>query len=290
MVRIGVVGTKDGWSSERLATTVSRLTGFGLLIEMDQVRLDFTSGDAWYEGINLVELDALIIKKIGGEYSHDHQDRLEMLRYLNEKGLPVFSSPFSIMRVLDRLSCTVTLRVEGIPMPPTTITANVDEALDAVRSYGEAVFKPIYTSKARGMRVISDSSEARKQIEAYKLRNPIMYIQKRIDLNGRDLGVAFLGGEYLATYARCNQGNSWTTSTFFGGKYQSCSPSQEIIEVATKAQSLFGLDFTCVDVVETDKGPAVFEVSAFGGFKGLLEANGIDAAELYAEFVLSKLG
>ncbi|MHB8811540.1 MAG: hypothetical protein ACYC9M_16270, partial [Desulfobulbaceae bacterium] len=43
---------------------------------------------------------------------------------------------------------------------------------------------------------------------------------------------------------------------------------------------------TCVDVVETDEGPRAFEVSAFGGFRGIQEACGIDAARHYADLCL----
>jgi tetrahydromethanopterin:alpha-L-glutamate ligase len=34
----------------------------------------------------------------------------------------------------------------------------------------------------------------------------------------------------------------------------------------------------------------VFEVSAFGGFRGAKEGIGIDAAALYCDYVLEKLG
>ncbi|WP_022661570.1 GAK system ATP-grasp enzyme [Paucidesulfovibrio longus] len=288
-MKIGVVGTKGGWSTERLADTVGEIAGERLLIAIDEVRLDLPSGRALCNGVNLMDLDALIIKKIGSRYSPDLLDRLEILRYVAERGVPVFSSPLSILRVLDRLSCTITLQLAGIPMPPTTITESIDHALDAVREYGEAVFKPLYTSKARGMFVLRDGPEARKAVEEYKAENPIMYIQKTIDLQDSDLGLAFLGGEYLTTYARCKTNGAWNTTTESGGKYAPFDPPAEVIELARKAQSLFDLDFTCVDVALTDEGPFVFEVSAFGGFRGLLEARNIDAARLYAEYVLKKV-
>jgi ribosomal protein S6--L-glutamate ligase len=47
--------------------------------------------------------------------------------------------------------------------------------------------------------------------------------------------------------------------------------------------------FTCVDVVETPDGAAIYEVSAFGGFRGLLDACGLDAAGLYADYVLERI-
>jgi ribosomal protein S6--L-glutamate ligase len=177
----------------------------------------------------------------------------------------------------------------GIPMPPTTITENVDLACQALDKYGEAVFKPLYSSKARGMIVLTAGPGAREIISEYKLDNPIMYIQKKIDLGDRDLGVVFLGGEYLTTYARCNQGNSWNTTTVSGGKYGKHEPAPEIIALAQKAQDLFELDFTCVDVVETHEGPVVFEVSAFGGFRGIVATSDIDPAQRYVEYVLKRL-
>lgn len=289
MPKIGVVGTIGGWSSEKLADMLEKRTGFRLLIDMEKVRLDLASGKAWYGDTDLTALDALMIKKVGSRYSPWLLDRLEVLRFLNERGLKMYSNPYHIMRVLDRLSCTVTLQAGGIPMPETTVTEDVDEALNAVREYGEAVFKPLYSSKARGMIVIRDNDEAREQIEEYKHENTIMYIQKKKELGGQDLGLAFLGGEYLTTYARCGDGSSWNTTTHSGGKYQPYTPTEDTIELARKAQSLFGLDFTCVDVAETPEGPVIFEVSAFGGFRGIEVASGMDAAELFVDYVMKKV-
>jgi ribosomal protein S6--L-glutamate ligase len=288
-MKIGVVGTKGGWSSELLADALGARTGYRLLVEPERIRLDLPSGRAFYGDTDLSQLDGLVIKKIGARYSPDLLDRLELLRFLSERGLPVFSDPLRILRVLDRLSCTVTLQSAGIPMPPTSITEDVDQALAAVEEYGEAVFKPLYTSKARGMFVLRPGPEARETIADYAREYPIMYIQKTVDLRGRDLGVTFLGGEYLTTYARCKQNGAWNTTTVSGGKYAPFDPPDEVIELARKAQDLFGLDFTCVDVALTDDGPCVFEVSAFGGFRGLLEARGLDAAGLYAEHVLARV-
>lgn len=289
MTRIGVVGTKGGWSSELLADALAARTGYRLLVEPRRIRLDLPSGRALCDGTDLAELDGLVIKKIGSRYSPDLLDRLEVLRFLSERGLPVFSDPLRILRVLDRLTCTITLQAAGIPMPPTSITEDVDQALAAVEEYGEAVFKPLYTSKARGMLVLRPGPDARRIVEDYAREFPIMYIQKTVDLHDRDLGVTFLGGGYLTTYARCKQNGAWNTTTVSGGKYAPFDPPAEIIDLAARAQALFDLDFTCVDVALTDDGPYVFEVSAFGGFRGLLDARGLDAAGLYADYVLRKV-
>ena len=289
MPKIGVVGTIGGWSSEMLADKVAEKTGYRLLIDPKKICLDLGAKTVRYKDTDLADLDGLMIKKVGARYSPDLLDRLEMLRFLHERGLRMFSNPFAIMRVLDRLSCTVTLSGGGIPMPPTTITEDVDAALNAVADYRKAVLKPLFSSKARGMKVISDGPNARREVAAFKQENEIMYIQKMMDLGGQDLGLAFLGGEYLTTYARRGRNASWNTTTRSGGKYQPYTPSDETVALAHRAQALFGLDFTCVDVAETPDGPVVFEVSAFGGFRGIQTASGLDAAELYLEYVLKRI-
>ncbi|MFP4588315.1 MAG: GAK system ATP-grasp enzyme [Desulfohalobiaceae bacterium] len=289
MYKIGVVGTQGGWSSERLADAVQAQTGFRMLIDMREVGLDLDQGRVTFQDWDLSSLDGLLIKKIGARYSPDLLDRLEVLRFLFSKGVPIFSSPLSIMRVLDRLSCTISLKTANLPMPPTVITESLDKAEQAVREYREAIFKPLYTSKARGMALIKDGPSARQKIQSFKQENPIMYIQQKIDLPGCDLGLAFLGGEYLGTYARCNSTDSWNTTTANGGKYTPYEPTLESIELARQAQDLFKLDFTTVDLAETSKGPMIFEVSAFGGFRGLMQVKDIDAAKLFAEYAMQRI-
>ncbi|MFW5640968.1 MAG: ATP-grasp family protein, partial [Thermodesulfobacteriota bacterium] len=189
MPKIGVVGTIGGWSSEMLADKVAEKTGYRLLIDPKKICLDLGAKTVRYKDTDLAGLDALMIKKVGARYSPDLLDRLEMLRFLQERGLRMFSNPFAIMRVLDRLSCTVTLAGGGIPMPPTTVTEDVDAALKAVADYNKAVFKPLFSSKARGMKVIPDGPNARREVADFKQENEIMYIQKMMDLGGQDLGV-----------------------------------------------------------------------------------------------------
>lgn len=290
MKKIGVVGVSGGWSSEELKTALGRTTGYGVLLDLNDLVCDLSGGAVMVNNVNLLDLDALIVKKIGIHYSPELLDRLLILEFLESKGMRIFSRPGNIRLLLNRLECTMRLQVSGIPIPETVITGSVDQAVEAVQRFGRAVFKPLYTSKARGMRMIEDDAQARSKIEMFKSEgNALMYIQKFVEIPGKDLGISFLGGKYIATYARVKGSNSWNSTTLNGGKYEAYSPSQEIIDLAYRAQALFKLDFTCVDLAETSSGPLVFEVSAFGGFKGLKVANNVDAAQLYVNYVLGQL-
>ncbi len=290
--RIGIVGIPGKWSTETLADAAEQRTGSRLVIDMGKVDLDLEDHRLSFEEHDLCQLDALIVKKISAEYSPNTLDRLELLRVAENAGVRVFSGAENMLRLIDRLSCTLTLRNAGIPMPDTRVTEDIDAAMRAVRDFGSAVFKPLFSTKARGMRIIDaeqPDADMATAIREFQRSNPMMYIQRKLDLSGRDLGMVFLGGEYLGTYARVSQDDAWNTTINSGGRYEGFSPPQEIIDLAYRAQAPFGMDFTTVDVALTADGPIVFEVSAFGGFRGALEGAGIDAAGSYTDYVLEKL-
>ena len=291
-LRIGVVGIPGKWSTETLADAIEERTGYRLLIDMGGVSLDLERQRLMYQDVDLCRLDALIIKKISAEYNPNTLDRLELLRVAEQAGVRVFSRAENILRLIDRLSCTVSLRNAGIPMPATRVTEDIGAAVMTVQDFGRAVFKPLYSTRARGMCLIDaerNHAEAERAIRVFQQDNPMMYIQQKIDLPGRDLGLVFLDGEYLGAYARVPRDDAWNTTIHSGGRYAAYSPPGAAIDLAHRAQALFGMDFTTVDVAETSNGPVVFEVSAFGGFRGALEGAGIDAAGLYADHVLRQL-
>ncbi|MBU2646643.1 MAG: GAK system ATP-grasp enzyme [bacterium] len=288
--RIGVIGIPGKWSSEVLADTLEKKTGFRLLISMDDVSVNLEKRQVWFRDHNLATLDAVLVKKLASDYEPEMMNRLEILRFLEAQGVAVFSRPASIAGLLNRLNCTTTLCLGDIPIPPTVVTENVSEAHRAMKIFGTAVFKPLFTSKARGMQVIADSRSALDEIRAYQNNgNRTMYIQKFFPLPGKDLGLVFLGGKYLATYARVRQNSSWNTTTLSGGKYEPFEPDEKLIELGRRSQALFNLDFTCVDLAETETGPVVFEVSAFGGFRGLEVAHHMNAADLLVDHILAKM-
>lgn len=288
--KIGVIGTPGKWSTEALADALEARTGYRQVIDMARVTLDLEAGTLLCDGIDLCALDGLVVKKVAESYSPDALDRLEMLRVAEAKGVRVFSPATAILRLMDRLACTVTLSTAGAPMPPTTITEDEAAARAALERYGAAVFKPLFSTKARGMMLLeAGAPDAEAQIAAFKAANPVMYIQKKADLSGHDLGMVFLGGEYVCTYARVSQTDSWNTTIHSGGKYAPYEPDADLIELGRRAQAPFGLTFTTVDIALTPEGPIVFEVSAFGGYRGALEGCGIDAAALVADHVLGEL-
>jgi ribosomal protein S6--L-glutamate ligase len=293
-LRVGVVGLAESWSSEALADALAKRTGWRRVIELDAVVGDLARGRVLHDGLDLCSLDALVVKKVGSAYGPEMLDRLELLRFVEARGVPIFSSPDRILRMVNRVACTATLAAAGFPMPPTILTEDPERAIEAIRSFGAAVLKPIYSTKARGFRLLSGdrpSAELDRELQAHvrSTGHPLFYLQRKMDLSGRDLGVVFLDGEYLGTYARVAGEGAWDTTIHSGGRYERFEPAPEIVEMARRAADLFGLTLAGVDVALTSSGPVIFEVSAFGGFRGLRDGLDLDAAALLADHVVARL-
>ncbi|MBI4799136.1 MAG: GAK system ATP-grasp enzyme [Desulfarculus sp.] len=290
-MNIGVVGLPGGWSTELLLQAVRDKGARGEIIAPDLMACDLALGLITHRGRDLGKFDALIVKKLGKSYGPEMLDRLSLLDLLATRGVPIFSSPARMEGMLNRMQCTLALAKAGIPMPPTVLCQNPAQGVSALERLGACVLKPLYTSKAKGMRQIKPGPGAYDQLEQYQAQgHGIIYLQQFLTLPGHDLGIVFLGGRYLCTYARgARDFSRLNGGQPTGGGYFAYQPSPPIIELAAKAQAVFGLDFTCVDIVESDDGPLVLEVSAFGGFRGIWEAHGLNAAELYVDHVLSAL-
>jgi len=291
-LKIGVVGLPGAWSTEVLADAVEGATNFRCVIDFSDIQIDITQGKAVYGQYDLSTFDALIVKKITKTYSPLSVDRLIELDWLKKTGVPIFSDPYSMAMMINRLGCTLKLSSAGIPMPKTSTAETVDAAINIVRQYGSCVLKPLFSTKARGMCVVNaNDADLELRLKEFNQHNSLMYIQQKIELPDRDLGLMFLGGRYIGAYARVSSGKSWNTTTADGGKYDCHTPHPETIELAKKAHDCFNLTYTVVDIVEHDD-PAdniVFEVSAFGGFRGAKEGCNIDVASMYVDYVIQQI-
>jgi len=291
--KVAVVGIPGKWSTEVIADRLETMTGFRLVVDMADIALDLVNSRVMCGDVDMTTLDGVVVKKISEIYAPSAEDRIRMLTFLESHGVRVFSSTNSMMQMMNRMSGTLALQRLSVPMPPTVITESIEQALATIHQFGSVVIKPLYSTKARGMMLLESSStesELRAELNDYLDKNGIFYIQKKLELDGYDLGMVFIGGEYSCTYARVGSKDSWNTTILGGGKYQLYEPTPDLIELGRLAQSSVNLDFTTVDIALTDAGPVVFEVSAFGGFKGALEGCGVDAAEAYAQHVIRKLG
>lgn len=234
-------------------------------------------------GVDLSSVDGIVVKKLGDHPSPVSRLRLHMLRQLESMGVRIYSRPSVIDVAMDRYRMSMNLIEAGFAVPRTFSVENEATASQALQGLGQAVAKPIYTSKARGM--VRLNGHATDLIESAALAEGPLLLQEYVDSRGRDVGVCVLGGRFVGAFARVAADGEWITSSSAGGRYEPFALPEKAIDLAEGAAETFGLDYTVVDLVETADGYLVYEVSAFGGFRGLWEAARYNVAADYARYV-----
>jgi ribosomal protein S6--L-glutamate ligase len=290
-MRIAVVGQPQAWSTERLAAALRQAGATSVVVDLGACAIRLPDPTVYHEGRPL-DVDAVVVKKIGDTAEGwAVRERLQILRHLEAGGVPVWSGPDRIEAAVDRARMTVELVRARLPVPETVITEDVAEASAAVERFGSAVLKPLFTSKGRGMQRLDPSLDLPKLLARHAEQSPgPFYLQRFVKHPGRDLGVAVLDGEYLGAYWRIAGHDQWMTTILAGGRYARADPPADVIDLARRAATHFDLLFTGVDLIESPEGYRVLEVSAFGGFRGLLDGCGIDAAPLMAAAVVRRAG
>jgi len=290
-VRIAVAGQPGGWSTERLAAALREAGADAIVVDLAASSVRLPDPRLFVDGVPLDKLGGVVVKKIGDTADGwIVQDRLSMLRHLAANGVPVLSEPDRLASAVNRYRMTVELAAAGVPIPETVVTEDAREAQAAVERFGAAVLKPLFTSKGRGMERLDGGLDlgtffARSRAQE---QGPF-YLQRFVKHPGRDLGVAVLDGRVLGAYWRVAREDQWMTTILSGGHYEPADPPAEALDLALRAAKHFGLVFTGVDLMETPDGSfTVLEVSAFGGFRGLLTACGVDAAPALAKVVLDR--
>ena len=288
-MNIAVVGQPGAWSTERLAEALRASGATASVVDLAACSLRLPDRRLFHRGEPIEKLDGAVVKKLGDTADGwGVQERIGMLRHLEASGVPVLSAPDRLHVAMNRYRMTCELVLAGLPVPETTVTEDIDEAAAAVERFGSAVLKPLFTSKGRGMRRLEPSRDLRAQLESHQEDGlGPFYLQRFVKHPGRDLGVAVLDGRCIGAYWRVAAADHWMTTILSGGRYEKADLDPETEAIAVRAARHFGLVFTGVDLIEDSDGRFnVLEVSAFGGFRGLLNGCGVDAAPMLAGLVV----
>jgi tetrahydromethanopterin:alpha-L-glutamate ligase len=290
-LRVAVAGIPGAWSTERLEQALEGAGAVTFAFSLAECTFSITDGAVVLGDQDLGMLDGLVVKKLGRSGEAAAPSRVKLLQQLEFRGVRVFSPADGIREVNDRYQMTQRLAQAGLPLPRTVVTESVEVATEVVEDWGRVVVKPLYTSKGRGMLLLEREEAYRLKLRQWQRHwETPFYLQEYVPRPGRDIGVAVLGGESPGAYYRVARPGSWLTTRSADGHYEPCALTPEMRRLACMAADLFGLDFTIVDLVEARGGYLIYEVSAFGGFAGLWQTHGIDAARLYADHVVRALG
>lgn len=287
---IPVAGVPGVWSSEVLSQELREAGADSFVFAVEECAYHIGRNKVFWRGREITGADGIAVKKMGDAASVFSRQRVEILYALAARGATVVSSAKAIDDAVDRYHMTAMLARSGVPIPRTAVTESFDEAEFYLDQWGKVVVKPLFTSKGRGMLLLSEKTASHIALRDWlEEETGPYYIQEFVEAKGADVAVAVLGGRVLGSYSRVAAPGQWQTTTRTGGKYATAQLTPEMEDIALTVVNAFGLDYTTVDMVDTEKGWLVYEVSAFGGFAGMLAAHGMNVARMYAEHIIERV-
>jgi RimK family alpha-L-glutamate ligase len=236
----------------------------------------------------LEDLDVLIIRPIGRGSLEEIVFRMDMLYRLERLGLLVINPPEAIEHCVDKYDILAILEDNGVPVPRTAVTENVEEALKAFNELGgDVVVKPLFGSRGIGATRITDPEVAHTIFRSITFYHGVMYIQEFVPHGFSDIRAFVIGDRVVAAMRRV--ANSWKTNYSQGARPQPIILNSELEELAVKSAKLIGCKIAGVDILESPKGPVIVEVNSQPGWKGLQSVTKVKIADEIVNFVLSEL-
>jgi tetrahydromethanopterin:alpha-L-glutamate ligase len=286
-MRFGIVASdREDWTAVAIRAALSSKCADVFFLDFSRLVADVEGPSFLCGGLDLLQLDGLVVRDLGRRGAHDVAFRLEVLQALEEKGILVVNPAAAIARAANKFATSLLLRQSGVPTPRTTVTTSMEEALKALQSYGRAVSKPLFGYKGKDLVLLEERDEAvlRRLLE----RNGVVYLQEFLESRPpRDVRAFVVGDEVLGAIYRVAPTGSWISNLARGGRAEPCPAAEELADLAARASGAVGALYSGVDLLETPDGLAVIEVNGTPSGRGIFQALGIDVTEAIAGCVLN---
>jgi len=289
-IRIGVVTAwpEDDWHSERLLAAFGRRAEAHPIDPADlATRIDRDRVIVLARGAPAGRFDAFVLARGLGR-GGDPDVQFEIYRALEGTGALVVNRLEPLLAAQDKFRTSWLLRLADVPTPRAAVAQTPADAARALATLRDAVAKPLAGSLGEGVERVHDDEEGRERVRARVSRDGAVYLQAHVPHRGRDLRVFVVGGRARAAIERHAPPSEWRTNVVRGGRTEAARPGRAVLAIAEAAARALRLDYAGVDLVPTGEGATVLEVNGNPSWRGILEATGLDMAEVIAEHVLGR--
>lgn len=320
MKKIGIAITDpEDWTARALINAAKEKGFSPLVLDLRKAEVMISSGNSepaslFKAGeILLSDLDALIVRDVGAGAFEGVSFRFDILREIEEEGVPVINSPEAIQNAANKYHASYLLARAGLPVPETVAVQNVETALKVISRFGDAVIKPVFGYKGKDIARVknweiqfSDRKTGplpvEETLEKLLEEKGMLYIQEFIENPGRDIRAFVVGGTAIGAIYRKAAAGSWVNNLSQGGSSDRCVLTDEQKEIAEKASLAIGTTFAGIDIIEGPEGPVknkgetgkgqsneekqdprILEVNGTPSGKGIFDAWSINSADYILE-------
>jgi len=236
-----------------------------------------------YKGQSLRSLDS-VIPRIGRSLTDFGYMIIKQFETLK---VPTTLSSFALVNARNKFRASQILYTQGLPIPPTWLIASqIKPSFIAKEMTCPIVIKLLSGTQGVGVIRVMDSKDAVPIVDTLDELDQLICIQKFLENPGEDIRVFIVDSQVVAAMKRCAPQGEWRCNIHLGAKSVPHKLNFEEEEIAIKAAEAFHAGVAGVDMIPTKDGPYVIEVNVSPGFKGLLSATGVNAADTIADYAI----
>jgi ribosomal protein S6--L-glutamate ligase len=237
-----------------------------------------------YKGESLKGFDA-VIPRIGASVTFYGA---AVLRQFEMTGVYALNGSVPIARARDKLRALQLLSRRGIGLPITGFAHAPDESRDLIRMVGGAplVIKLLEGTRGIGVVLAETNKAAESVIEAFMGLRAHILVQEYIrESQGADIRCFVIGDKVVAAMKRQAREGEFRSNLHRGGTASLVRITPQERSTAIRAARILGLNAAGVDILRSERGPLVMEVSSSPGLEGIEAATGKDIAGQMVAFV-----
>ena len=286
-MQIGVLSkNREFWATTEIMKAIQDQHAESTYVKTPEIHLVLdTAADAIYEKKSLSKLDA-VVPRIGRSLT---QLGVMLLKQFELMKVPSTLSIQGLTTARNKYLTLQTLHTSGVRIPESVLIASRNKTEETTEYLSPPlVMKLLSGTQGVGVMRVRDVREAGPIIDTLSELDQMICLQKFLPNPGEDIRVFLVGGQVVAAMKRKAAPNEWRSNIHMGGIGIPHKPTPQEAEAAIKAAEAIDVEIAGVDLITVDNQPYVIEVNASPGFRGLLSATGINAANSIADYALSK--
>jgi RimK family alpha-L-glutamate ligase len=293
-MHVAILSARTGWHTDQLCRALAERQHTGRVLPYEGLVARLGAGHRVAGGLSseraaILDADAVLARIIPDGSLEQIIYRVDVLHWIEERGVKVMNSPRAIERSVDKFYTTALLQEAGLPTPETVVCEGLGDAMAAVRAMGDVIVKPIFGSMGHGMVRVSDPDVAFRVLRSLQQVRAVFYVQRAVEHGGRDVRVFVVGGIVLGAIERRAPDGEWRTNVSRAGSARPFDLPPAWAHLALRAAAAVGADYAGVDLLPSHEGAVfVLEVNGIPGWRGLQQATGLDVAGAIVEHLVGR--
>jgi RimK family alpha-L-glutamate ligase len=288
-IRVGLVTDVVDWHARRLMAAFKSAGVAAVPMRLENCRFETHAPSGLVlDGFGERLPDIVLARTLSGGSFEAVTLRLGILHALAAVGVPVMNSARAIERCVDKSTTSFLMARAGIPTPATWATESLGDACAIVAAElgsGPLVFKPLFGSQGRGLRLIRTAADLPETAPG-----GVYYLQRfvAVEHDGfHDFRLFVSGSRVVAAMMR--HSGHWITNVKRGGRPVAVVADAVMKRLAVAAAAAVGADFAGVDIIQGVEGPIVLEVNSMPAWSGLQKVTPVDIAAALAADVVAHM-